>query len=407
LNLKLFIARRYLFSRKTQNVINIISGISLLGVAIGTAALIVVLSVFNGFDGLIKSLFNSFDPDLKISIVEGKNFVPGTAAFQSIKNHEKVVHFSEVLEENVLLKYGEKLHPATIKGVTGEYSKTTGIDSMLVQGDFIIESKGTPLAVVGQGVAYYLSIGLNFVNPIIVYVPKRGKKIAVSAENAFSRKVIFPSGIFSIQQDFDTKYVITSIDFVRDLLNYKKEVSAIEIKLDEGVNTNKVKSEIQALLGDNYIVKDRYEQHELFYKIMESEKWAIFLILSFILLIASFNIIGSITMLIIDKKEDIHTLNSLGANQAAIRKIFVYEGWFISVLGAFIGLVLGGLICWLQIKFELIRLEGSGSFIIDAYPVSFAAMDFVYVFALVLIIGFAAAWLPAQTVLRRFLVSGN
>jgi len=242
LNLKLFIARRYLFSRKTQNVINIISGISLLGVAIGTAALIVVLSVFNGFDGLIKSLFNSFDPDLKISIVEGKNFVPNATAFQGIKNHEKVVHFSEVLEENVLLKYGEKLHPATIKGVTGEYSKTTGIDSMLVQGDFIIESNGTPLAVVGQGVAYYLSIGLNFVNPIIVYVPKRGKKIAVSAENAFSRKVIFPSGIFSIQQDFDTKYVITSIDFVRDLLNYKKEVSAIEIKLDEGKNINKIHS---------------------------------------------------------------------------------------------------------------------------------------------------------------------
>jgi lipoprotein-releasing system permease protein len=405
MDLKLFIARRYLFSRKTKNVINIISGISLTGVAVGTAALIVVLSVFNGFDGLIRSLFNTFDPELKITPAEGKTFNPSTTAFDQIRNHEKVIHFTEVLEENVLLKYDEKLHPATIKGVTDEFINTSGIDSMIVQGDFILESKGSPMAVVGQGVAYYLSIGLGFINPILVYVPKRGKNAALRAENAFNQKAIYPSGIFSIQQDFDTRYIITPISFVRDLLNYNDEVSAIELKLGENANIETIKKELKSILGEDFFVKDRYEQHEFFYKIMRSEKWAIFLILSFILLIASFNIIGSITMLIIDKKNDILTLNSLGANERTIRNIFVYEGWFISALGAFIGLILGGLICWAQIHFELIRLEGSGSFIIDAYPVSFEALDFVYVFIIVLLIGFIAAWFPSRTVLRKFLVS--
>ncbi len=405
MDLKIFIAKRYLFSRRTQNVINIISAISMLGVAVGTAALIVVLSVFNGFDGLIQMLFNSFDPDLKITIIEGKTFAANTNEFEKTKNNENIVYFSEVLEENVLLKYDEKLHPATIKGVTEEFTKTSGIDTMIVQGRFMLKKNGINYAVIGQGIAYYLSIGLNFVNPIIVYVPKRSKKIAVSAENAFNKKVIYPSGIFSIQQDFDTKYIITNIAFVRDLLNYKNEVSAVELKLKENANVDEVKQEIINILGNKFNVKDRYEQHELFYKIMKSEKWAIFLILSFILLIASFNIIGSITMLIIDKKNDIFTLNSLGANQKTIRRIFLYQGWFISVLGAIIGLILGGLICWAQITYGLVKLEGSGSFIIDSYPVAFKALDFVYVLAIVVVIGFVGAWFPSRYVLKKFIVN--
>lgn len=404
MNLKFFIARRYLFSTKTQNVINIISAISMTGVAVGTAALIVVLSVFNGFDSLIQTLFNSFDPDLKITLAEGKTFIPESNEFDKIRNLKSIVHFTEVLEENVLLKYEDKLHPATIKGVTKEYTKTTGIDTMIVQGSFFLEKNNINYAVVGQGIAYYLSMGLNFVTPIVVYVPKRTKSIAVNPENAFNRKVLYPSGIFSIQQDFDVKYIIAHISFVRDLLNYKSEVSAIELKLNTETDIKDVKAQVKSILGVKFIVKDRYEQHELFYKIMKSEKWAIFLILSFILLIASFNIIGSITMLIIDKKNDIFTLNSLGANQATIHKIFLYEGWFISILGSFIGLVLGGLICWAQIRYGFVRLEGSGSFIIDAYPVAFKAIDFVNVFAIVMIIGFIAAWIPSKYILRKFLV---
>lgn len=404
MNLKLYIARRYLFSTKTQNVINIISAISMIGVAVGTAALIVVLSVFNGFDSLIQMLFNAFDPDLKITLAEGKTFIPESNEFNKIRKLKNVVHFTEVLEENVLLKYEEKLHPATIKGVTKEYTKTTGIDTMIVRGSFFLEKNDINYAVVGQGIAYYLSIGLNFAAPIVVYVPKRTKSIAVNTENAFNRKVLYPSGIFSIQQDFDVKYLITHISFVRDLLSYKSEVSSIELKLNPESDIDDVKKKVKSIIGEKFIVKDRYEQHELFYKIMKSEKWAIFLILSFILLIASFNIIGSITMLIIDKKNDIFTLNSLGANQATIHRIFLYEGWFISILGSFTGLIIGGLICWAQIKYGIVRLEGSGSFIIDAYPVAFKAIDFVNVFAIVIIIGFIAAWVPSKYILRKFLV---
>lgn len=404
MNLKLFIARRYLFSTNKQNVINIISAISMIGVAVGTAALIVVLSVFNGFDNLIQMLFNSFDPDLKITLAEGKTFIPESKEFDKIRKLKSIIYFTEVLEENVLLKYEDKLHPATIKGVTKEYTKTTGIDTMIVQGSFFLEKNNIDYAVVGQGIAYYLSMGLNFVAPIVVYVPKRTKSIAVNAENAFNRKILYPSGIFSIQQDFDVKYLIADITFVRDLLNYKSAVSAIELKLITESDIKEVKNEVKSILGEKFIVKDRYEQHELFYKIMKSEKWAIFLILSFILLIASFNIIGSITMLIIDKKNDIFTLNSLGADQATIHKIFLYEGWFISILGSFIGLILGGLICWAQIRYGFVRLEGSGSFIIDAYPVAYKAIDFVNIFVIVIIIGFIAAWIPSKYILRKFLV---
>ncbi|NOZ47508.1 MAG: ABC transporter permease [Chlorobi bacterium] len=403
MNLKLFIAKRYLFSKKTQNVINIISLISIFGVAIGTAALIVVLSVFNGFDGLIQHLFNAFDPNLKITLKEGKTFNAESAKFSKIKNLENIVYFTEVLEENVLLKYGKKIHPATLKGVSESYKNSSGLDTMIIQGSYLLEKNNINYAIVGQGIAYYLSIGLNFINPIVVFVPKRGKKIPLHAQNAFNRKVLYPSGIYSIQQDFDSKYVITSLHFVRELLNYKNEVSAIELKVKSSANINSVKKNIKSILGEQYNVKDQNEQHELFYKIMKSEKWAIFLILSFILLIASFNIIGSITMLIIDKKNDIFTINSLGANKKTIRHIFLIEGWFISIIGAVAGLLTGGIICWLQITYKIVKLQGSGSFIIDAYPVALKMSDFVFVLLTVLFIGYIAAWLPSRYVLNNFM----
>ena len=398
MNYKLFISRRYLFSKKSQSIINIISAVSAVGVAVGTAALIVILSVFNGFDGLIHSLFNTFDAELKILPVEGKTFTTETPKFEQIRNFNAIAAFSKVIEENVLLKYGDKLHPAIIKGVSPDYIKSTGIDTMLVQGDFILKKNNIPYVVVGQGVAYYLSIGLNFITPIIIYVPKRGKQIALNAENAFNSKIIFPSGIFSIQQDFDSKYIIAPIDFVRDLLNYKQKVSAVELKLKANTDVNTVKKKIKKLLGPKFYVKDRFEQHELFYKVMKSEKWAIFLILSFILLIASFNIIGSITMLILDKKRDIFTLKSLGADNRAIKRIFLYEGWFISFIGAIAGLIIGSIVCFLQIKYGFVKLEGSGSFIINQYPVAFKLSDFIMVFVTVVVIGYFAAWLPTRYV---------
>jgi len=404
LNFSFYIAKRYLFARKSKNVINIISAISVVGVSIGTMALIVILSVFNGFDNLVQSLFNSFDPDIKITIKEGKTFSSGAERIQNLKKLKGVLYMSEIIEENALLKYGDRQFIATVKGVSDEFLNMSGIDSMIIDGEFILKENKNNYAVIGQGVAINLAVGLNFITPINIYVPKRTEKISFNPEKAFSLKYIFPSGIFAIQQDFDSKYIIVPIDFARDLLDYTNEVSAIEIKLDPAFNQAEIQKEIKNYLGTGYEVKNRFEQQELLYKIMKSEKWAIFLILTFILIIASFNVIGSLTMLIIEKKKDIETLRSLGTNLSVLRKIFLFEGWMISILGAILGLMTGTTICWIQQHFGLIKLKGSGSFVIDTYPVSMEFPDFIYVFLTVLFIGYLAAWYPVRYISRKFLI---
>ncbi len=369
MRVSLYIARRYLFAKKSQNAINIISGISMLGVAVGTLALVVVLSVFNGFDEVVKSLFNSFDPDIQITLVEGKTFTPDDR-FDALNHLPGVAVYSEILEENALLKYGERQHIATIKGVDESFIQVTGIDSMIYDGTMKLQDKNRPYAVVGQGVAYSLQVGLNFINPLFVYMPKRVGQINIAnPDDAFRRKHIFPSGIFSIEQDYDSKYVIVPIGFMRELLEYKDEVTSVELKLDESIDPEHTQDQIIEILGPEFNVKNRAEQNELFYKVMKSEKWAIFLILTFILIIASFNIIGSLSMLIIDKKNDIKSLRNMGANKKLISRIFLIEGWLISITGSFIGMLLGVGISWVQDRFELLKLSGSGTFIIDAYPV--------------------------------------
>ncbi|HEC43957.1 MAG TPA: ABC transporter permease [Bacteroides sp.] len=402
MNLPFYIARRYLLAKKSQNAINIISGISIAGVAVGTMALITILSVFNGFDSIIKSLYNSFDPEIRITIVEGKTFDPGQYPFEKIEKHSSVAWYSEVLEENVLLRYGDRQHIATVKGVDDNFHHVTGIDSMIVDGDYSLWEKNRPKAVVGIGVAYHLAIGLNFLNPINIYVIKRQGNISMNPEQAISRKFIFPSGMFSIEQEINSRYLLVPLQFARELLRYSTEVSAIEISLKEGIDKSLAEQEIQDILGTGFLVKNRNEQNELFYRIMKAEKWAIFFILSFILIIASFNIIGSLTMLILDKQGDIDTLDSLGASASLIKRIFLIEGWLISLTGAFIGIILGSLISWLQQEYGIIKLTGSGSFIIDAYPVVFQFMDVVMVFFTVLGIGFLAAWLPVRYLSRQY-----
>jgi lipoprotein-releasing system permease protein len=402
-NLPFYISKRYLFSKKSQNVINIISGISVVGVATGTMALIVILSVFNGFDELIKSLYSTFDPEIKIILSEGKTFSPVSPAFSDVRNHRKVIHFAEVLEENVLLRYDERQYIATMKGVDDEFVNVTGIDTMIIEGDFILMDKNRPYAVIGQGVAYYLGVGLTFLNPINVYSIKRTGNIPMNPEQAISRKFIFPSGIFSIEQEHNIRYIIVPISFARELLGYQDEVSAIELKLLPGTDIELLQKEIKQIIGNEFLVQNRNDQNALFYRIMKSEKWAIFFILTFILIVASFNIIGSLTMLILDKKEDIKTLRNLGASNTLIRRIFLMEGWMISILGAIIGLIIGSLIAWLQARFGFIKLSGSGSFIIDAYPVVYKFPDVLKVFFTVILIGFLAAWYPVRYISRKFL----
>jgi lipoprotein-releasing system permease protein len=402
MNLPFYIARRYLLAKKSQNAINIISGISVAGVAVGTMALITVLSVFNGFDSIVKSLYNSFDPQIKISLAEGKTFDPGQYPFDRVRNLPEVEHYSEVLEENALLRYGDRQYIATVKGVDDEFHLVNGIDSMIVDGVYALWEKNRPMAVVGLGVAYHLAIGLNFLNPINIYVIKRQGNISMNPEQAINRKFIFPSGMFSIEQEINAKYLLVPLSFARDLLQYNSEVSAIELKLKDGSDDSPALGQIREILGDRFLVRDRNEQNALFYRIMRSEKWAIFFILTFILIIASFNIIGSLTMLILDKKNDIDTLDSLGASVPLIKRIFLLEGWMISISGAIIGLILGSLISWLQARYGLIKLSGSGSFIIDAYPVVYQFTDVIRVFFTVVGIGFLAAWLPVRYIARRY-----
>jgi len=405
-NLSFYIARRYLLGKKSQNAINIISGISILGIATGTMALVIVLSVFNGFDSVVKSLFNTFDPDIQISAVEGKTFTPDPVKSSAILALPGVAALSEVLEENVLLLYNDKQHIATIKGVDEAFRDVSGLDSMVYDGEMKLKDRNRSYAVVGQGVAYSLGIGLNFINPLYVYTIDRTAKINMSQpEEAIRRDFLYPSGIFLIEQDYDSKYIITSIDFTRELLSYRSEVSHLEVKLDPGFPADGVQNEIKALMGEGFQVKNREQQNELFYRVMRSEKWAIFLILTFILIIASFNVIGSLSMLIIDKKKDILTLRNMGAGNRLIKRIFLMEGWLISIIGSVSGLFLGTAISWVQQRFGVIKLTGSGTFIIDSYPVQIESFDIFLIWITVLVIGLFAARYPVQQISKKYLAS--
>jgi lipoprotein-releasing system permease protein len=405
-NLSFYIARRYLLGKKSRNAINIISGISVFGVTVGTMALVIVLSVFNGFDEVVKSLFSAFDPDIKISPVEGKTFIPEDSVTAEILALPGVVALSKVLEENVLLLYGEKQHIATIKGVDDAFIQVSGIDSMIYDGSMKLKDQNRPYAVVGQGVAYSLRIGLNFVDPLFVYtIDRKAKFNMAQPEESVRRDFIYPSGIFAIEQDFDSRYVIVPIEFVRELLSYDKEISFMEIKLDPRYPPDQVQSAISSIAGDHLQVKNREQQNALFYRVMKSEKWAIFLILTFILIIASFNIIGSLSMLIIDKKKDIVTLRNMGATNRFIERVFLAEGWLISVIGSILGLALGTGFSWLQQRFGLIRLQGSGTFVIDSYPVKIEGIDILLIWITVLLIGFIAARYPVKQISRKYLQS--
>jgi lipoprotein-releasing system permease protein len=402
LNLSFYIAKRYLFSKKKTNLINIISAISVAGMAIGTMGLIIGLSGFNGFDSLIKSLFSSFDPDLKITLLEGKSFDANNQAFNEIRRMKDVMFFTEVIEDNALLRSESRQVLATIKGVSDQYSQMTGLDTMIVDGEFKLKEGTEQFAVVGQGVAYYLSLGVKLLNPIQIYVPQKGR--GLSTEGSFNQGHIYPSGIFSVQQEIDSKYIIVPIDFAREIFEMPDKVNSVELKLKDITNVKNVQKAISIRLGNQFVVKNRYQQHDYLYKTMQGEKYAVYLILILILIIASFNIVGSLTMLIIDKKEDISILQSMGADKPLIRNIFLFEGWSVSIFGAIIGTIAGLSICQAQITYGLVKLQGGGgSFVIDAYPITIIPLDILLIFCSVVLIGFVAAWFPVKHISEKFL----
>ncbi len=402
MKLSLYIAKRYLFARKSRNAINVISAVSVAGVAVGTMALIIVLSVFNGLEKMVSSIFNTFDPEIKITASEGKTFIADSLKLKLLSETEGVTCYSLTIEENALLKYGERQYIATIKGVDENYPRVTEIDSSMWEGEFILTAEnGRPYAVPGLGVSQFLGIRVNFITPLNIYVPRKSGSTGMNAENAFNRKYIFPSGIFEVEKEYDSKYIYLPLEFAREITENEGSVSAIEIRTDSP-DTKALERKIRKIFGEGFSVKNRFEQQEIFYKVMKSERLAIFLILTLILVIASFNIIGSLTMLIIEKERDIEILKSLGADNDLIRKIFIFEGWLISIIGAAAGLLLGFFVCWLQQTFGLVRLQSS-SLIMDAYPVIMKLKDFIIVPATVLLIGYWAAWYPVRYLNRKFL----
>lgn len=399
MNLPFYIARRYLFSKKSHNAINVISMVCVCGVAVATAAVVCALSVYNGFNDLVAGMFSSFDPELKITPCSGKVFDPTTEEFQKVKQLPYIAHFGEVVQDNALIRYNERQDIAVIKGVDENFSHLTSIDSILIDGSFILRDEVTDYATIGIGLSSKLGAKPRFVSPLEIYVPKRDEKVNLSnPSSSFSQAYAYVGGVFvTNQQVYDEGYLILPIALVRQLLRYENEVSAIELKLSEGTDISRAKKQIKELLGEGFAVKDRYEQQEASFKMMQVEKWMTFLILSFILAIALFNVVGSLSMLMIEKKDDVRTLRNMGAGDGLIRRIFLFEGWMISGFGAVIGIVIGLGLCLLQQYFGIIKLgQTAGTFVIDAYPVRVVFTDLLATFTAVATIGFIAAWYPVH-----------
>jgi lipoprotein-releasing system permease protein len=365
-------------------------------------ALIIVLSAFNGLENLVEDLYASFDPDIKITVKKGKTFDSSLLPKQKILDLSELIYYSETLEEVALVKYQDKQTVATIKGVELNFYKMSGLDSLLIEGNQSTLTSSNDYMVLGYGIADKLALFLsgNFGEKVSVIVPKKGHKKGLTPDSEFNRKWAHPTGIFSVNPDFDTKYVLSPLPFVQKLLNHKNQISAIELGLKKDSDWDLVKLKIQTIIGNDYEVKTRYELNELLFKTNKTEKWITFLILSFILVIASFNIIGSLTMLIIDKKEDVWILKTMGANNSTIRKLFFIEGMLINLLGAFSGMLIGAFICWLQIQFGLLRLDGG---VVEFYPMALNLMDFVHVSIIVVIIGLIASWYPVRILTKRHL----
>ncbi|MBQ1177050.1 MAG: ABC transporter permease [Paludibacteraceae bacterium] len=396
MNFSFYIAKRYLFSKKRQNVINLVSFISVCGVAVGTMALVCVLSVFNGFQGVIEGLFSNFDPPMQIISSKGKCFEPDSV--KQVLEHEYVDTYCAVIEDNALIQYADKQLPIKIKGVPNNYTSINNIDSILIDGSFYLNDPNVNTAVAGIGLVRALGASVHFVEPLWLYVPKRSAKVnLMKPDKAFHREFLYLSGVFMVQQEkYDNNLMLVSLALARKLFEYPTQVTSIELKLKDGIDYLEAKHVLNKLAGDDFILKDRYEQQAEFYSMLQIEKWVTYLILSFILLIAVFNIIGSLSMLIIDKKQDVLILQHLGASKATIKRIFLLEGWMISVVGAIIGVILGLLLCWLQYQFGLISLGGGEGFVIQDYPVSVQFLDVVVIFLTVVVMGLLAAIYPTN-----------
>ena len=402
MNFTLFISRRYLFSRKSHNAINIVTGISVACVAVVTAALIIILSAMNGLTDLVKTLYNSFHPEIRITAVKGKTFILDSSDVIAIKKLTNVVWYNEIVDENVLVENEDRQLKVTMRGVSDDYVKDTRFDTTVRQGNYDLHPNGRTGAVVGSEIGARLNLGE--LSPLSIYVPKRDRSLSIDFdnldENPFNKDLVYVSGLYSVSSDFDGKYVILPIDKVRELMDYTKESTSAEIGVKTGTDPDEVVEQVQKILGTKYLVQNRYSQNELLFNTLKSEKVWTFMILLFILLIATFNTIGSLTLLIIEKKKDIGVLWSMGADTKILRRIFFTEGLLISVTGTLIGSLLGLGLCFLQQRFGFIQL--TPGFVIEAYPIRVALKDILLIIASVTAIGLLAAWYPVQVYTKKY-----
>lgn len=410
MNVSLFIARRYLFSKKSHNAINVISMISVCGIAIATMAMVCVLSVFNGFGGIVEGMFNAFDPDLKISVKEGKVFDWHTPEFEKALRVGGLQMVSESLEENALFVFDDNQSPVLMKGVSEEFRLMTDMDKLVIDGSFRLREDVVDYATLGSGVAITLGARPGFINAIEVYAPKRDERVNLAnPAAAFNRGYLQIGGVFTLNSpDYDDQMVIVPITLARELFHYTNEVTSLDIKLAPNASVKRVKREIQETLGDAYLVEDRYEQQKESYRMLQIEKWVTFLILAFILLIAVFNVVGSLSMLIVEKKEDIRSLQHMGASNDLVSRIFLYEGWLITFIGIVAGIVLGLVLCLLQQHYGLLRLSDvPGAYIIDAYPVIVQFSDILVVFVSVSLISMLTVLYPVNNLRKKLNVNSK
>ena len=406
MNFPFYIARRYLFSKKSTHAINVISLISVLGVAVATMALVVVLSGFNGFSDLVASFFTNFDPQLKIEAMKGKAMPADDPLLVKVKHLPGVEVATECVQDQALAVYHDKQAMVTVKGVEDNFDSLTHISNILYgDGDFTLHVANLQYGVIGIRLAQDLGTGVTWQDYLQIYAPQReGQYDASNPTNAFVKdSLVSPGALFQVKQSkYDQGYVITSIDFARRIFNRQGEITSLELRMKPGVDIDNAKEEIQAMLGDKYKVLDRYEQQADTFNIMRIEKLFAYVFLTFILMVACFNIIGSLSMLIIDKKNDVITLLNLGATDGQIRRIFLFEGRMISAAGAVIGIVLGLILCWLQQTYGLVQLgDQAGNFVVNAYPISVHPEDILLIFLTVILVGWLSVWYPVRYMSRK------
>ena len=410
MNYELFIARRYLFAKKSHHAINIISGISVLGVAVATMAMVVTLSVFNGFQDLVADLFTAFDPELRVTPKDGQTIEVKDKDLLWLKQSDVVAVFTPVLEGQALVVEGGKQQVVTIKGVADNITKQGHIEDILYgDGHFCLHADILEYGILGIQLAQQLGLPANFENPLQVYAPKPGERVNIGNPlSSFNHDELqSPGVVFMVRQaKYDANYILTSLGFAQRLFDREGRVSAVELKLKDGLKADKAKEQLKAQLGERFKVEDRYEQQNDVFRVMRIEKFISYLFLSFILLVACFNIIGSLSMLMIDKRQDIQTLRSLGANDSQICTIFRLEGHIICLAGALLGLILGGILCWIQQEYGVVTMgDSEGSFIIETYPVSVYLADILLILVTVLAVGWLAIWYPVRYLTRKLLTS--